>query len=81
MASSVEILCQSLRQSFNPSLSSKPNREHVMITFTAILEADADGILHLPLLPDLRRSKVKVTVTLEAAPPVASPEGLTPLRH
>ena len=39
-----------------------------MSTITAILEADADGTLHLPLPPELRRSRVKVTATLEATP-------------
>ncbi len=39
-----------------------------MSTITAILEADADGTLHLPLPAELRHSKVKVTATLEASP-------------
>jgi hypothetical protein len=39
-----------------------------MSTITAILEADADGTLHLPVPENLRRGKVKVTATLEAAP-------------
>ena len=38
-----------------------------MSTITAILEPDADGSVHLPLPPELRRSAVKVTATLEAA--------------
>ena len=37
-----------------------------MSTITAILEADADGTLHLPLPADLRKSKVKVTATIQA---------------
>ena len=37
-----------------------------MSTITAILEADADGTLHLPLPVDLRRGKVKVVATLES---------------
>ncbi|MSU59041.1 MAG: hypothetical protein EXS35_12890 [Pedosphaera sp.] len=37
-----------------------------MSTITAILEADADGTLHLPLPADLRRGKVKVVATLES---------------
>ena len=40
-----------------------------MNTITAILEPDADGSLHLPLPPELRRSQVKVTATLEAVSP------------
>jgi hypothetical protein len=38
-----------------------------MSTITAILEADADGTLHLPLPAELRNSKLKVTATIEAA--------------
>lgn len=39
-----------------------------MSTITAILEADADGTLHLPLPRELRKSRVKVIATMEAAP-------------
>ena len=39
-----------------------------MNTITAILEAEADGTLHLPVPVELRHSKVKVTATIEAAP-------------
>jgi hypothetical protein len=35
-----------------------------MSTIKAILEADADGTLHLPLPPELRQGKVEVTATL-----------------
>jgi hypothetical protein len=35
-------------------------------TITAILEADADGTLHLPLPPELRQGKVEVVATLKA---------------
>ena len=38
-----------------------------MSTITAILEADADGTLHLPLPAELRHGKVEVTATLKAA--------------
>ena len=38
-----------------------------MSTITAILEAHADGTLHLPLPAELRQSKLKVTATIEAA--------------
>lgn len=38
-----------------------------MSTITAILDADPDGSLHLPLPPELRGTKVKVSATLEAA--------------
>lgn len=37
-----------------------------MSTITAILEADADGTLHLPLPVELRQSKLKVTATIQA---------------
>jgi hypothetical protein len=40
-----------------------------MSSITAILESDPDGSLHLPLPPELRGSKVKVSATLEAAEP------------
>ena len=37
-------------------------------TITAILEADADGTLHLPLPAELRHGKIKVEATLEPTP-------------
>jgi hypothetical protein len=40
-----------------------------MSTITAILDADPDGSLHLPLPPELRGAGVKVSATLEAAEP------------
>jgi len=39
-----------------------------MSTITAILEADADGTLHLPLPPDAPRGRVKVIASVEALP-------------
>ena len=36
-----------------------------MSTISAILEPDVDGTLHLPIPPEMRSSKVKVTATLE----------------
>jgi hypothetical protein len=39
-----------------------------MSTITAILEADADGTLHLPVPQNLRRGKVKVIAMLESEP-------------
>jgi hypothetical protein len=39
-----------------------------MSTIIAILEADADGTLHLPLPAELRGGKVKVEAKLEPAP-------------
>ena len=51
-----------------------------MSTITAILEADADGTLHLPLPAELRHGKIKVEAKLEAAPPADAPTGKdTPL--
>jgi hypothetical protein len=38
-----------------------------MSTITAILEADPDGTLHLPLPEELRHGKIEVTATLKAA--------------
>lgn len=40
-----------------------------MSSITAILDAHPDGSLHLPLPPELRGSKVKVSATLESAEP------------
>jgi hypothetical protein len=39
-----------------------------MSTITAILEADQDGTLHLPLPAELRRGRVRVEAKLEQAP-------------
>ncbi len=38
-----------------------------MSTITVILEADADGTLHLPLPAELRHGKIEVTATLKPA--------------
>lgn len=38
-----------------------------MSTFTAILEPDPDGTLHLPMPEELRHGKVEITATLKAA--------------
>ena len=43
-----------------------------MSTITAILEADADGTLHLPLPKELRHGKIEVTATLKPANGTAS---------
>jgi hypothetical protein len=50
-----------------------------MSKITAILEADVDGTVHLPLPPELRNAKVRVTATIEAAQEVGSGERRTPL--
>ena len=36
-----------------------------MSMIKAILDADADGTLHLPLPPELRQGKIEVTATLK----------------
>ena len=46
-----------------------------MNTITAILEADADGTLHLPVPQYLRRGKVKVVATLQAEQEASAPDG------
>jgi hypothetical protein len=46
-----------------------------MSTITAILEADADGTLHLPVPQNLRHGKVKVVATLESESEPAKPGG------
>ncbi len=48
-----------------------------MSTITAILEADADGTLHLPLPPELRGKRIKVEAKLLSAETSdsAAPEG------
>ena len=38
-----------------------------MSTIKAILEPDADGTLHLPLPPELRKGRLAVTAILEPA--------------
>jgi hypothetical protein len=43
-----------------------------MSTIVAILEADADGTLHLPVPQNLRHGKVKVIATLETEPETAA---------
>ena len=37
-----------------------------MSTITAVIEADADGTLHLPLPAELRGGKIRVEVKMEA---------------
>ena len=41
-----------------------------MSTITAVLEADADGTLHLPVPQNLRHGKVKVVATRESEPEI-----------
>ena len=52
-----------------------------MSTITAILEADVDGTLHLPVPAELRWGKVQVVATLDAVSemPVGVVGGGTPL--
>ncbi len=46
-----------------------------MSTITAVLEADADGTLHLPVPQNLRHGRVKVVATLESELESARPGG------
>ena len=48
-----------------------------MSTIMAILEADQDGTLHLPLPAELRRGKVRVEAKLEQAPSEGDDAGET----
>jgi hypothetical protein len=50
-----------------------------MSTITAILEADADGTLHLPVPENFRRGKVKVTAMVETATAISEAKPGTPL--
>jgi hypothetical protein len=55
-----------------------------MSTIIAILEPDADGTLHLPLPPELRHGKVRVTAQVEAQTEKKQPspaDALKALRH
>jgi hypothetical protein len=45
-----------------------------MNTITAILEADADGTLHLPLPVELRHGKIRVEARLDPVEPSAISE-------
>jgi hypothetical protein len=45
-----------------------------MSTITAILEADADGTLHLPVPEQLRHGKVRVEATIEAVESASTAE-------
>ena len=38
-----------------------------MSTITTILEANADGTLHLPLPEELRHGKIRITATMQPA--------------
>ena len=49
-----------------------------MNTISAILEADADGTIHLPLPEELRHGKIEVTATLRAVSTTALLTGATP---
>jgi len=40
----------------------------VMSTITAILQADADGTLHVPVPEELRHGKIRITAIMEPAP-------------
>ena len=44
-----------------------------MSTITAILEAEADGTLHLPVPEALRHGKIEVVATLRSVPAPTAP--------
>lgn len=50
-----------------------------MSTITAILEADEDGTIHLPLPPSLRQGKIRVVAILESESETSVPKVKTPL--
>ncbi len=49
-----------------------------MSTITAILTADEDGSLHLPLPSEFRHRRVKITATIEAADELPSRPQFSP---
>ena len=49
------------------------NTLFAMSTITAILEADADGTLHLPLPAELRKARIRVTAELEPVAALSEP--------
>lgn len=49
-----------------------------MSTITAILEANADGTLHLPLPTELQHGKIEVTATLKRANGIVAAPRATP---
>jgi hypothetical protein len=44
-------------------------------TITAVLDADPDGTLHLPLPPDLHGTRIRIEAKLEATKPALQAEG------
>jgi hypothetical protein len=44
-------------------------------TITAVLDADPDGTLHLPLPPDLHGTRIRIEAKLEATKPAPQAEG------
>ena len=44
-------------------------------TITAVLDADPDGTLHLPLPPDMHGTRVRIEAKLEATQPAPQAEG------
>ncbi len=49
------------------------NSLSAMSTITAILEADADGTLHLPLPAELRQARIRVKAELEPVAALPTP--------
>jgi hypothetical protein len=46
-----------------------------MSTVTAVLVADPDGTLHLPLPPDMHGTRIRIEAKLEATQPAPQAEG------
>ena len=44
-------------------------------TITAVLDADPDGTLHLPLPPDLHGTRIRIEAKLEATKPAPQAKG------
>lgn len=51
-----------------------------MSTITAILEADADGTLHLPVPAEWRHQPIRVKVEMELAVPLRKPDDTASLK-
>ena len=47
----------------------------LMSTITAVLDADPDGTLHLPLPPDLHGTRIRIEAKLEATKSAPQAEG------
>ena len=62
---SITQLIRPVRYCFEDSQQTKSVRLTPMSTIEITLEANSDGTLHLPVPPELRQGKLKVTAMLE----------------